>query len=176
MLRAFQNICSEPGYMIEVQAMDMLIKLYNLQPLEPLLRRLADERIAIRRAMSYERAQVVQWVHKVFGSGWSDECAVAFGKYPVDCFIAVHDRQVCGFCCLNTTFLNFIGPIGVTTALRRRGAGRGLILAALYTLREQGYAYAVVGDVGAPEFFKASAGAVEIQDSTPGAYPDRIEK
>ena len=155
--------------------MDMLIKLYDLQPLEPWLRRLADERIDVRRAMSYERTQVVRWVRKVFGSGWSDECQTAFGKYPVDCFIAVHAREVCGFCCLNTTFLDFIGPIGVSSDFRRHGVGRGLILAALHALRGQGYAYAVVGDAGAPEFFKSSAGAVEINDSTPGAYPIRIE-
>jgi GNAT superfamily N-acetyltransferase len=161
--------------MIEVQAMDMLIKLYDLAPLESSLHRLADERIDIRRAMSYERTQVVRWVHNVFGQGWSDECAIAFGKYPADCFIAVNEREVCGFCCLNTTFLNFIGPIGVANAFRHRGVGRGLILAALHALRTQGYAYAVVGDVGAPEFFKSSAGAVEIKDSTPGAYPVRIE-
>jgi GNAT superfamily N-acetyltransferase len=161
--------------MIGMRAMDMLIKLYDLPPLEPWLRHLADERIEVRRAMAYEREGIVRWVRKAFGSGWSDECATAFGKCPVDCYIAVHTREVCGFCCLNTTFLDFIGPIGVSTAFRRRGVGRGLILAALHALRGQGYAYAVVGDVGEPEFFRAAVGAVEIQDSTPGAYPFRIE-
>jgi hypothetical protein len=161
--------------MIGMRAMDMLIKLYDLQPLAPCLRHLADERIEVRRAMAYERERIVRWVRKAFGSGWSDECTTAFGKCPVECYIAVQSREVCGFCCLNTTFLNFIGPIGVSTASRRHGVGRGLILAALHALQGQGYAYAVVGDVGEPDFFKAAAGAVEIPGSTPGAYPVRIE-
>jgi hypothetical protein len=37
-------------------------------------------------------------------------------------------------------------------------------------MRTMGYAYAVAGAVGAPEFFRRVAGATEIEGSTPGIY------
>jgi predicted N-acetyltransferase YhbS len=57
---------------------------------------------------------------------------------------------------------------------RSRGVGRALLLSAAAELHLNGFAYAVVGDVGEPDFFKRSAGALEIPDSTPGGYPPKI--
>lgn len=154
--------------------MDMLIKLYNLAPSTQLLERLASQGIVVRRAMSYECSKIVGWVQSSFIPGWADEVRVAFGHCPVGCYIAVDHGSVCGFCCLNTTYQNFIGPIGVDQKARRRGVGRGLLLSALGELTSSGYAYAIVGDAGQPDFFKAAAGAVEISDSSPGPYPAKL--
>ncbi len=41
-------------------------------------------------------------------------------------------------------------------------------------MRSVGYAYAVAGAVGAPEFFRRVAGATEIEGSTPGVYRDML--
>lgn len=154
--------------------MDMLIKLYNLPPAAPILTHLAADGIVVRRAMSYECTTVADWVRNSFGEGWADEVRAAFGHCPAGCYIAVDCGSVCGFCCLNTTFRNFIGPIGVGQMVRRRGIGRGLLLSALNELLLSGYAYAIVGDAGQPAFFAAAAGAVEISDSTPGPYPAKL--
>jgi GNAT superfamily N-acetyltransferase len=156
--------------------MDMLIKLYDLPSVEPCLGQLAHQGIAVRQAMAYERLAVVQWVEQTFNAGWAAESATAFAGGPAACFIAVQAHKVCGFCCWNTTFRNFIGPVGVSRPFRNKGVGRGLVLAALHAMRHSGNAYAVAGDVGAPEFFKAVAGALEIPDSTPGPYPARLGK
>jgi hypothetical protein len=41
-------------------------------------------------------------------------------------------------------------------------------------MRSVGYAYAVAGAVGVPEFFRRVAGAIEIEGSTPGVYRDML--
>ena len=156
--------------------MDLLIKLYDLPPAAPLLDELAKEGVVIRRAMSYEQRKIVRWVEDNFNTRWADEVAAGFGHIPVGCYLAVQDHSISGFCCLNTTFRNFIGPIGVMEKVRRRGVGRGLLIAALNDLRSSGYAYAIVGDAGQPGFFKTAAGAFEIPDSSPGPYPAGIGK
>jgi hypothetical protein len=154
--------------------MDMLIKLYNLPSPVSFLADLSKEGIVVRRAMSYEGSKITRWVQSTFNAGWAGEVTTAFGHCPVSCYVAVDNGIVCGFCCLNTTFRNFIGPIGVAENVRRKGVGRGMLLSALNELELSGYAYAIVGDTGHPDFFKAAAGAIEISDSSPGPYPGRI--
>ena len=154
--------------------MDMLFKLYRLPSLEASLRRSEASGIGIRRAMAYERGRVIQWVEQTFGHLWSSECAVAFARQPIGCHIAVQSQALCGFCCIESTYRNFLGPVGVEKQARGKGVGGALVLFALNELRHCGYAYAVVGDVGEPQFFKHVAGAVEIPGSSPGAYPEKL--
>lgn len=154
--------------------MDLLIKLFEQMPFVKNSSISGINGVTVRRAMAYERSKVIQWVAQTFGSGWADECEVAFGHQPIDCYIAIDNQIICGFCCLNTTFRNFIGPIGVSETQRRKGIGKKLILAVLSQLSIEGYAYAVVGDAGQPDFFKATVNAMEIPESTPGPYPERI--
>ena len=154
--------------------MDMLIQLARLPSLESAVQHLASSDACVRRAMAYERDKVLVWVQEVFGSTWSSECAVAFGRQPIGCYIAVQSHSICGFCCLESTFRNFIGPIGVAKRARNTGIGRALVLSALYEMRHAGYAYAIVGDVGEPQFFQQVANAVEIRGSSTGAYPVKL--
>lgn len=154
--------------------MDMLIKLYDLPDSEAIVEALELERICIRRAMAYERRTVGDWVLKNFNALWAEECATAFGRQPVGCYIAVKGDTLCGFCCLGVTFRNFIGPIGIGEDMRSKGVGRSLLLMAADEMHKSGYAYAVIGDVGEPGFFKRAANAVEIPESSPGPYPSRI--
>ncbi len=151
--------------------MDLLIKLYKLPPVEPEVAELDSRNIVVRRAMAYERSRVVAWIDATFNPLWADEGRVAFGRNPIGCFIAQEGAEYIGFCCLDTTYRNFVGPIGVAASRRGSGIGRVLLLAALGQMRADGYAYAVVGDAGAPEFFEKAAGAVSIDGSTPGPYP-----
>jgi GNAT superfamily N-acetyltransferase len=154
---------------------DMLVKLYDLPPVAPDLERQSRQGIAIRRAMVYERGMIIQWAERQFGPRWADECQTAFGRHPVGCHIAVADLQICGFCCTDCTFRGFLGPIGIHSDFRGKGVGRLLLLTALEGMRGQGYAYAVVGNVGNPAFFERSAGAVVIEGSTPGPYPESLK-
>jgi len=152
----------------------MLVKLYALPPCDADIAKLAQQGIQIRRAMAYEFSIVTGWVKKAFNSLWADECRSAFGGRPVGCYIAVKEKGICGFCCLDVTFRNFIGPIGVQEDCRSQGVGRGLLLSAARELHLSGYAYAIIGDVGEPVFFKKAVDAIDIPNSTPGAYPARV--
>ena len=154
--------------------MDMLVKLYDLPDCPVLDARLANEGLVARRAMAHERRKVVSWVTKHFGStasGWADECAVAFARSPVSCRIAVWQQQIVGFACYEVAARGIFGPIGIRGDHRARGIGGLLLISALHDMRQLGYAYAVIGHVGAPEFFAKTVAAEEITNSTPGMYP-----
>lgn len=154
--------------------MDMLVKLYDLPDAAQAEAGLAQRGIVVRRAMAHERERVVDWVRKVFADsarGWPAECEIAFSRMPVACQIAVAPGGVAGFACTEVTARGFLGPIGVAADSRARGVGRVLLLSALNDLRARGYAYGVIGQVGAADFFLKTVGALEIPGSSPGPYP-----
>lgn len=45
-----------------------------------------------------------------------------------------------------------------------------LLLKSLGALKEQGYAYGIIGGVGPVEYYQKCVGAIVIPDSTPGIY------
>jgi GNAT superfamily N-acetyltransferase len=154
---------------------DMIVKLYALPPATYVHEGPLQEGITIRRAMVFERGVIMEWVKQQFNAQWADECQIAFGRHPVGCHIVVVGSEICGFCCTNCTFNGFLGPIGLQSDFRGKGIGRMLLLTALESMWGQGYAYAVIGNAGHPEFFKRCAGAVAIADSTPGPYPASLK-
>jgi len=154
--------------------MDMLIKLYELPHCEAHSEPIRRQRIHIRRAMAYERRKVRDWVHKTFNPLWAEECTVAFGRQPIGCYIAVKEDAICGFCCLDVTYRNFIGPIGIAPSYRSKGVGGSLLLTAAEEIHKAGFAYAIIGDVGEPDFFRRVANAMDIPDTTPGPYPPKL--
>jgi predicted N-acetyltransferase YhbS len=88
--------------------------------------------------------------------------------------IDTQSGYLAGFCAWDCTALGFLGPVGVDKKYRNRGLGRAVTVEVLYSMKEQGYGYAVVGDAGPVEFFKSSCGATVIPDSTPGIYPKAL--
>ena len=151
---------------------DRLVKLYDLPELAQLLEDLKNKTIDIRRAMAYEKFQIVNWVRDTFGLGWAGECDVAFGNRPISCFIANSKGLIAGFACFDSTYKNFFGPIGVAENYRNQGIGRGLLLKCLYAMAEHGYAYAIIGDSDtAAGFYAKVIAAIEIEGSSPGIYP-----
>lgn len=154
---------------------DMLVKLYDLPPVEPLLERLASQGIVVRRALAPEKSQVVRWVQETFGDRWASECDVSFSHRPVGCMIAVHTaaddkKEIVGFGCHDATCKNFFGPTGVKESHRGQGVGKALLLACLHAMREQGYAYAIIGGAGPVDFYAKAVGATVIEGSVPGIY------
>ncbi|MEM7010868.1 MAG: GNAT family N-acetyltransferase [Verrucomicrobiota bacterium] len=144
---------------------DLLVKLYELPQLPDDL-----DGVEIRRALAPERGVVLKWFENEFSPGWASEAAVAFGGQPIRCLVAVKDEQLLGAACFNTTFRGFFGPIGIREDARGGQLGKTLTIAALRAMREEGFAYAVIGATKAEAFFKRSVGAIEIPDSWPGAY------
>ena len=153
--------------------MDMVVKLYALPDDAALRHDLAQQKTIVRRAMAYEKQAVVAWEERQFGlaaKGWVSECDTAFSRSPIGCQIAIREGELLGFACHDVATKNFFGPIGVAEDHRLQGVGTLLLLATLRAMRDQGYAYAIIGHVGAGAFFEKTVDAVAIPGSTPGIY------
>ena len=155
---------------------DMLVKLYNLPPLEPHLAVQTGHAITLRRAITPEKHHVIAWVRHHFSEFWASETDVGFSRQPPSIWLATLNESLIGFACWETTARGFLGPMGVTEPARGRGTGAALLLAALHDMRAHGYVYGVIGGVGPAEFYERVCGATIIPDSTPGGYAGMLRK
>lgn len=151
---------------------DMLVRLYALPETKALYQCVASHGVILRRARAFEKHTVAEFAHKHFSAKWASEIEVAMSRQPVSCFIATKDKAILGFACYETTMRGFFGPTGVDEAARGIGLGKALLFLCLESMREMGYAYAVIGGVGPREFYAKSCGATVIEDSDPGIYND----
>jgi GNAT superfamily N-acetyltransferase len=147
----------------------MLVRLYALPDSGPALQAAAAQGVVVRRALVPEKPRVLSWVESRFPS-WVPEVDAALGRQPVGCLLAVRQGEICGMACHDALFKGCFGPLGVAQEMQGRGLGRALLLASLHALREQGYAYAVIGGVGPAPFYARTVGAVAIEGSDPGPY------
>lgn len=153
---------------------DMLVRLYALPEVESDIARLRGAGVIVRPARSYEKTRVTAWVREHFSDSWAVETEMAFCHHPVSCWIAFRDWRILGFAAYEATCRNYFGPTGVDPAARGQGYGRVLLLACLHAMRQQGYAYAIIGGVGPAEFYTRCCGATMIPDSAPGFYGDGL--
>lgn len=153
---------------------DMLVKLYSLTKIEP--EAMKKIGVTIRRPLSSEKSSTVEWVRKHFSSGWADECEVTFSYRPVSTYIAVSEGKIVGFASYNAACRNFFGPTGVLEGFRGKGIGEALLLQALAAMRDQGYAYGIIGGVGPADYYSRTVGAVLIEGSEPGIYSNPLKK
>ena len=153
---------------------DLLVRLYDLPPPGPALEALGAAGIIVRRAAAAARSAVVEWVRAHGSPGWADECAAAFARLPLACFVAVEDDKLIGFACYEATYRDFFGPELVHPERRGRGVGKALLLAALHAMRGEGYAYAIIGWASSLDFYRRAVGAVVIDGSEPGIYPAKL--
>lgn len=153
---------------------DLLVKLYDLPDPGPRLEQLRQQGHQIRRAMAYEKQQVVDWVQQHFGPRWASECDVTFGQHPFSCHIATAHSQIVGFACFDSTCKGLFGPLGVAESARSSGIGAALLLTSLHAMAESGYAYAVIGGAESKAFYARIVECMEIPGSTPGIYADRL--
>jgi predicted N-acetyltransferase YhbS len=142
---------------------DMLVKLYDIPEIPSL-----QDGISIKRACSTDASKIIQFARDEFCEHWANECAYALYNSPISCFIAVKDKKIVGFACYDATAKGFFGPIGLLKTERGNKTGSALLLSCLHAMRNDGYAYAVVGWVGdANPFYEKAANAVMIPDSPP---------
>ena len=149
---------------------DMIVKLYGLPDLHIQADRMKRIGVEIRRPNPWEKALLLDWVRRNFTGTWASECETAFAASPPSGFIAVEADTLIGFACYDCTRRNFFGPTGVAEAARGRGVGLSLLLACLHAMRDDGYAYAIIGGVGPAEYYAKTVGAAPIEGSSPGIY------
>ncbi len=154
---------------------DMLVKLYDLPPLDACLENITSKGCTVRRAMAYEKTAVLDWLGSI-APHWVDECAAGFSHAPHKCFIATENGAVVGFAVYDVVIKNMFGPTLVDDRMRGKGLGTGLMLSCMHSMRNDGYGYAIIGGVGPKEYYAKTVGAVEIAGSTPGVYIDRLNQ
>lgn len=146
---------------------DMLVKLYCLEQRD-YEGKLADEGISIKRALIPDKNRILDFVRKNFEEAWVNECEYALFNSPITCYIAVKNKNIIGFACYDATAKDFFGPIGVMENEQGTGVGKALLHRTLNSMKESGYAYAIIGWVGdAINFYKKEVHAIEIIDSEP---------
>jgi hypothetical protein len=153
---------------------DMLVKLYQLPPLGPLLEKQKEQNILIKRANPWELSLTREFIETRFSLKWADETSAGFAHQPISVFLAwgagIFKKEIIGFAAYECTRRNFFGPTGVEEKYRGSGIGKALLLSALWSQWELGYAYSIIGGVGPAEYYKKIVGAILIPDSTPGIY------
>lgn len=154
---------------------DMLVDLSKVPSINELEETIASHNILIRQPIAPERSVVMEWVEEHFARSWADEVAAAFSNQPITCFIAQKEGEILGFACFEATKKNFFGPTGVSEDVRGMGLGRILLLKSLEAMKNMGYAYAIIGGVRAPEFYKKAVGAQSISGSGFSIYQNMLK-
>ncbi len=149
---------------------DMLVRLYDLPDSSDYFDRAEREGFTVRRAEPWDREQMRRFAAESFGDLWAVEADRAFNHSPITAYVAVGDSGIAGFAVYECTRRGFFGPTGVQKDLRGRGLGAALLFRCLESMREMGYAYAVIGGVGPVDFYERVCGAFVIPGSEIGIY------
>ena len=149
---------------------DMLVSLLDLPDERPLCDALFAQGIELVRPLPPDKHRVLAWMQQNAYPSAASECEVCFFRQPVSCFIALQGTEILGYACYDATAPDFFGPTMVLKQHRGKGLGKALLLKALRALREEGYAYAIIGGVGPEEFYRRTVNAFVIPGSEPGIY------
>ncbi len=155
---------------------DLLAKLYALPDSAPALAALKVADVQVRRANTWEKHVVCDWVRERFGTAWANGCEAALEQRPVTCFIAVEVGRrdsatgrptdlLLGFACYDVAARGVFGPTGVQENYHGRGIGTGLLLCTLHAMHAEGYDYAIIGQAGPIEYYAKTIGATVIEGS-----------
>ena len=148
----------------------MLVRLYDLPDPSPLYRRAKETGVAVRRADPWDRARYRRFVEETFGELWAVEADLAYRQSPITAYVAERDGRIVGFAAYECTRRGFFGPTGVQPDQRGRSIGGALLFRCLESMRELGYAYAVIGGVGPREYYEKLCDAFVIPGSDVGVY------
>lgn len=149
---------------------DMLARLYDLPDAAPYLQRVSEAGYILRRADPWDRDRLRHFVKDNFGPLWAVEADRAFIHAPITSYVATKAGEVSGFAAYECTRRGYFGPTGVREDVRGTGLGAALLFRCLESMREMGYAYAVIGGVGPAEFYAKTVGAFVIPGSEVGIY------
>ena len=111
-----------------------------------------------------------EFIRTNFHDIWAMEAERAFAQTPITCYLGLQTAEIVGFAVYECTLRDYFGPTGVREDLRGSGLGSALLLACLGSMREMGYAYAIIGGVGPAKFYEKTVGAVVISGSDVGIF------
>lgn len=97
---------------------DMLVKLYHVTPDHALIARLAQQQIAIKRALAPDTRRVLRFIETSADTHWPQESseswigegAAAMANHPPTCLLAVQQRTIIGFACYSSHYSTALWP------------------------------------------------------------------
>ena len=162
---------------------DMLARLYDLPDGGPYHQRASAAGYTVRRAEPWDRERLRHFVKEHFNPLWAVEADRAFSQSPITAYVATKGTELAGFAVFECTRRGFFGPTGVREDLRGTGLGAALLFRCLESMREMGYAYAVIGGVaqtggrppGPAAFYEKVCGAFMIPGREVSVYGSLAE-
>ena len=161
---------------------DILVRLYDLDPIDDAMRRVKENGIEIRRPIGPEKNAIYRWIAEHFNEQWAGECETAFFHSPKTMYLAIRPGDTpepLGFASWDATALGFFGPTGVAEEARGMGIGNALLQCCLHAMREQGYGYAIIGSASknALDFYRKTlpVSSQFLEGSKPGVYKNMLK-
>lgn len=150
---------------------DLLVDLYNVSY------KTDNLPVLIKRALSPNSDQIVEYIKQEFTDQWASEAKAALYQNNPTCFIAVDNKKIVGFACYDATAKGFLGPLGVSENHRKNGIGKALILKCLEAMLFDGYAYAIIGGTSEKthKFYNSVCNSIPIENSRK-VYQRMIER
>jgi len=147
--------------------MDMIVNLMVLDYVPS--QKLKDAGFVVRRAHVVDKKAILDFVGRNFSGGeaWQAECETALHNSPPSCFLATKGNEIVGFACYDATAKDYFGPLGVDPNYRGLHLGVELLRISLEALKNEGYAYAIIGWPSDARFYAQHAGAIEIPSGEP---------
>lgn len=155
-----------------LQDLDLVVNLYDLPDYTDPRPKMAEQGIYIKRAVSPDKTEILEFIKNEFSQGWADEAEKALFNCPSSCYIAVYDHKVVGFGCYDSVALGYYGPLGVASSMRRRGIGEAITSVCLSAMREKGYGYIII-NAGPVDYYIKHLNAKVIGDHK-GVYTNMI--
>jgi len=139
--------------------MELIVNLYSEKAIEVVP--LKEGRI--ERVLPFEAGHVRSFIKKVFPrTEWADEISGPLNGPKTTVFVAIEGKKIVGFAAYDATAKDFFGPLGVDPKYRKKGYGEALCKACFRAMKEEGYAYAMIGYAGPVAWYSKHFGAVEV--------------
>jgi GNAT superfamily N-acetyltransferase len=139
---------------------DMIVPLLALPDARPVMQRMEEQGIVVRRATMGELTPLRAFIGAHFSQVWADDVIAALSHRPASVFVAIHGSTIAGYASHSSNRPNVVGPLGVHPEYRERGVGTALLFQCLLDLRAHGCGYAIIGGVGPAAFYEKTCGAL----------------
>ena len=117
----------------------------------------------VRQANSSDFEKLTSFVNEEFGERWLHSVEYGFRTYKenLPIYIVEQEEVIVGFACYDVVRgkKGLFGPMGTAKQNRLKGVGNQLLHCCLHSMKQDGYAYAIVGQAGPIEFYERNCDA-----------------
>ncbi|GAB6434190.1 MULTISPECIES: GNAT family N-acetyltransferase [unclassified Bacillus (in: firmicutes)] len=122
-----------------------------------------DLTCTVRKANASDFEQLASFVEAEFGERWLHSIEYGFRTYKenLPIYIAEQEEVIVGFACYDVVRgkKGLFGPMGTAKQNRVKGVGKQLLHRSLYSMKQDGYEYAIIGQAGPVEFYERCCNA-----------------